>query len=175
MQLLADSLGKAEVLSEAESYFWQGFAYYRMMQVHTAEFFWKEAMVSIEDSDDPANLDTYARAASYLAGLHIRYYNFQSASKVVRTALEHLNYHHYIATSDYTNLLVFAGCCKGHYNIEDEEVPQLFEQAYQRHLEHIAKAHARENYHDAVVGVINIAYGWFCEKKYKKGLFWNRR
>ena len=38
MQLLADSLGKAEVLSEAESYFWQGFAYYRMMQVHTAEF-----------------------------------------------------------------------------------------------------------------------------------------
>ena len=37
MQLLADSLGKAEVLSEAESYFWQGLAYYRMMQVHTAE------------------------------------------------------------------------------------------------------------------------------------------
>ena len=97
MQLLADSLGKAEVLSEAESYFWQGFAYYRMMQVHTAEFFWKEAMVSIEDSDDPADLDTYARAASYLAGLHIRYYNFQSASKVVRTALDHLNYHHYMA------------------------------------------------------------------------------
>lgn len=175
MQLLADSLGKAEVLSEAESYFWQGFAYYRMMQVHTAEFFWKEAMVSIEDSDDPADLDTYARAASYLAGLHIRYYNIQSASKVVRTALEHLNYHHYIATSDYTNLLVFDGCCKGHYNIEDEEVPQLFEQAYQRHLEHIAKAHARENYHDAVVGVINITYGWLSEKKYKKGLFWNRR
>ena len=175
MQVLADSLGKEKVLSEAESYFWQGFAYYRMSQVHTAEFYWKEAMAAIESSDDPADLNTYARSASYLAGLHIRYYNFQSASQVVRNALEHLNYHHYTATSDYTNLLVFAGCCRGHFNIEDEEVPQLFEQAFQRHLEHIAKEQNRETYHDAVVGVINITYGWLSEKKYEKGLFWNQR
>ena len=120
-------------------------------------------------------MDTYARSASYLAGLHIRYYNFQSASQVVRNALEHLNHHHYTATSDYTNLLVFAGCCRGHFNIEDEEVPQLFEQAFQRHLEHIAKEQNRETYHDAVVGVINITYGWLSEKKYEKGLFWNQR
>ena len=175
MQVLADSLGKENMLSEAESYFWQGFAYYRMAQVHTAEFYWKEAMAAIESSDDPADLDTYARSASYLAGLHIRYYNFQSASQVVRNALEHLNYHHYTATSDYTNLLIFAGCCRGHFNIEDEEVPQLFEQAFQRHLEHIAKEQNRETYHDAVVGVINITYGWLSEKKYEKGLFWNQR
>ena len=175
MQVLADSLGKENMLSEAESFFWQGFAYYRMAQVHTAEFYWKEAMAAIESSDDPADLDTYARSASYLAGLHIRYYNFQSASQVVRNALEHLNYHHYTATSDYTNLLVFAGCCRGHFNIEDEEVPQLFEQAFQRHLEHIAKEQNRETYHDAVVGVINITYGWLSEKKYEKGLFWNQR
>jgi signal transduction histidine kinase len=174
MQVLADSLGKENMLSEAESYFWQGFAYYRMAQVHTAEFYWKEAMAAIESSDD-ADLDTYARSASYLAGLHIRYYNFQSASQVVRNALEHLNYHHYTATSDYTNLLIFAGCCRGHFNIEDEEVPQLFEQAFQRHLEHIAKKQNRETYHDAVVGVINITYGWLSEKKYEKGLFWNQR
>ena len=174
MQVLADSLGKENMLSEAESYFWQGFAYYRMAQVHTAEFYWKEAMAAIESSDD-ADLDTYARSASYLAGLHIRYYNFQSASQVVRNALEHLNYHHYTATSDYTNLLIFAGCCRGHFNIEDEEVPQLFEQAFQRHLEHIAKEQNRETYHDAVVGVINITYGWLSEKKYEKGLFWNQR
>ena len=56
MQVLADSLGKEKVLSEAESYFWQGFAYYRMSQVHTAEFYWKEAMAAIESSDDPADL-----------------------------------------------------------------------------------------------------------------------
>ena len=174
MQVLADSLGKENMLSEAESYFWQGFAYYRMAQVHTAEFYWKEAMAAIESSDD-ADLDTYARSASYLAGLHIRYYNFQSASQVVRNALEHLNYHHYTATSDYTNLLIFAGCCRGHFNIEDEEVPQLFEQAFQRHLEHIAKEQNRETYHDAVVGVINITYSWLSEKKYEKGLFWNQR
>ena len=174
MQVLADSLGKENMLSEAESYFWQGFAYYRMSQVHTAEFYWKEAMAAIESSDD-ADLDTYARSASYLAGLHIRYYNFQSASQVVRNALEHLNYHHYTATSDYTNLLIFAGCCRGHFNIEDEEVPQLFEQAFQRHLEHIAKEQNRETYHDAVVGVINITYSWLSEKKYEKGLFWNQR
>ena len=94
---------------------------------------------------------------------------------MVRNALEHLNYHHYTATSDYTNLLIFAGCCRGHFNIEDEEVPQLFEQAFQRHLEHIAKEQNRETYHDAVVGVINITYGWLSEKKYEKGLFWNQR
>ena len=175
MQVLADSLGKEKVLSEAESFFWQGFAYYRMAQVHTAEFYWKEAMAAIESSDDPADLDTYARSASYLAGLHIRYYNFQSASQVVRNALEHLNYHHYTATSDYTNLLIFAGCCRRHFNIEDEEVPQLFEQAFQRHLEHIAKEQNRETYHDAAVGVINITYGWLSEKEYEKGLFWNQR
>lgn len=175
MQVLADSLGKEKVLSEAESFFWQGFAYYRMAQVHTAEFYWKEAMAAIESSDDPADLDTYARSASYLAGLHIRYYNFQSASQVVRNALEHLSYHHYTATSDYTNLLVFAGCCRRHFNIEDEEVPQLFEQAFQRHLEYIAKEQNHETYHDAIVGVINITYGWLSEKKYEKGLFWNQR
>ena len=33
LALIADSLGKADVLSEGESYFWQGFAYYHMMQM----------------------------------------------------------------------------------------------------------------------------------------------
>ena len=175
MLSLADSLEKAGAMSEGESYFWQGFANYRLRQRRTAEFYWKESLNATANLTDRASLATYARSASYLTGLYVRYLNFTSAMKIVKPALEHLDRNHFTSSSDYTNLLVFAGCCRGHFNIEDEEVPQLFEQAFQRHLEHIAKEQNRETYHDAVVGVINITYGWLSEKKYEKGLFWNQR
>ena len=84
MLTLADSLGKADVISEGESYYWQGFAYYRMLQRRTSEFYWKEAIVATENSDDVDDLATYARATSYLAGLYIRYLNFSSALNIHR-------------------------------------------------------------------------------------------
>lgn len=50
---LADSLEKSGDLSLGDSYFWQGYAYYRMPQVLTAEFYWKEA------ADTYQNLESY--------------------------------------------------------------------------------------------------------------------
>ena len=172
---LADSLEQADVLNEGESYFWQGLAYYHMMQIHTAEFYWKEAISALDDSDGETDLDAYARACSYLTSLHIRYLNFASALKVVKVALDHLEHHEHTASSDYTNLLIFAGCCQAHFNSQDSTVNSLFERAYQRHLDNIGKDHAKQSYRDAVVGIINIAYGWLGEKEYEKGLLWLER
>ena len=61
---LADSLGKVGDLNEGESYYWQGFAYYRLKQPRTAEFYWKESIVAMEDATDDRGLAAYARSAS---------------------------------------------------------------------------------------------------------------
>ena len=61
---LADSLEKSGDLSLGDSYFWQGYAYYRMPQVLTAEFYWKEAILATEKRTDEASLLTYAKSAS---------------------------------------------------------------------------------------------------------------
>ena len=105
MLTLADSLGNAEVISEGESYYWQGFAYYQLMQRRTAEFYWKESMNATENSTDPDELATYTRSASYLTSSYIRHLNFASALKVVKPALERLDKVGFDDSSDYTNLL----------------------------------------------------------------------
>lgn len=173
--LLADSLAGADVLSEGESYYWQGFAYYRMMQRHSAEFYWKESMESTEGSTNPADLAVYAKSASFLVGLYIRYFDYSSALTVVKLALDVLDRQKFDSTSDYTNLLIFAGCCQAHFGAKDSLVNSLFERAYQRHLDNIGSTHSKDAYRDAVVGVINIAYGWLSEKKYQQGQLWIER
>ena len=126
MLSLADSLEKAGAMSEGESYFWQGFANYRLRQRRTAEFYWKESLNATANLTDRASLDTYARSASYLTGLYVRYLNFTSAMKIVKPALEHLDRNHFTSSSDYTNLLIFAGCCEAHYNVNDSVVNTHF-------------------------------------------------
>lgn len=172
---LADSLGEAGVISEGESYYWQGFAYYLMSQRRTAEFYWKESLNSTADATDPAELSVYTRSASYLVSSYIRYLNFGSAIKVVKPVLEHLDRLHFTDNSDYTNLLIFAGCCHAHFNTQDSIVNDLFDRAYQRHMAHIETHPSKESYRNAVVGFINIAYGWLSVKRYAEGLVWTNR
>ena len=172
MLSLADSLEKAGAMSEGESYFWQGFANYRLRQRRTAEFYWKESLNATANLTDRASLATYARSASYLTGLYVRYLNFTSAMKIVKPALEHLDRNHFTSSSDYTNLLIFAGCCEAHYNVNDSVVSAHFERAYHLHMDHIRANPSKETYRDAVVGFINIAYGWLSEKRYAQGLVW---
>ncbi len=126
----------------------------------TAEFYWKESIVAMEDATDDRGLAAYARSASYLTGLFIRYINFTSALSIVMPALKKLEAEHYTDNGDYTNLLIFAGCCKAYFNPNDSVANQLFEQAYQRHTDHIKKNPSPTAYRDAVVGYINISYGW---------------
>ena len=175
MLSLADSLEKAGAMSEGDSYFWQGFANYRLRQRRTAEFYWKESLNATANLTDRASLDTYARSASYLTGLYVRYLNFTSATKIVKSALEHLDRNHFTSSSDYTNLLIFAGCCQAHYNVNDSVVNTHFERAYYLHMDHIRANPSKETYRDAVVGFINIAYGWLSEKRYTQCLVWTER
>ncbi|MBQ8128600.1 MAG: PP2C family protein-serine/threonine phosphatase, partial [Prevotella sp.] len=58
---------------------------------------------------------------------------------------------------------------------KDSTVNELFEHAYQRHITHVNESHSKEAYRDAVVGLINIAYGWLSEKQYNMGLLWTER
>lgn len=87
---LADSLEKSGDLSLGDSYFWQGYAYYRMPQVLTAEFYWKEAILATENHTDEASLMTYAKSASYLTNLLCRDVDFSSALKVATPVVSRL-------------------------------------------------------------------------------------
>lgn len=175
MMFLADSLGDVGDLSVGESYYWQGFASYRLKQMRLAEFYWKESMSSTENATEAQDLATYARSASYLTGLYVRYLNFPTAVRLVYQALRKLDAAKFDSTSDYTNLLIFAGCCQAHFNAPDSLVNSLFGHAYQRHIDNVNEAHSKKAYHDAVVGFINIAYGWLSVKRYEQGLVWTNR
>ena len=50
-----------------------------------------------------------------------------------------------------------------------------FERAYHLHKDHIRANPSKETCRDAVVGFINIAYGWLSEKRYAQGLVWTER
>lgn len=172
---LADSLGKTGDLSEGESSYWQAFAYYRLKQLRSAEFYWTESLKATENATDPDELATYARSASYQAGLYIRYLHFANALNLVKTALAKLDNAGYDDNSDYTNLLIFRGCCEAYFKAPDDVVNSFFERAYHRHLDNINATHSKDSYRDAVVGFINIAYGWISVKDYEQGLVWTER
>ena len=175
MMFLADSLNKVGDLSDGDSYYWQGFAYYRQKQTRLAEFYWKESLKSTQSAIDPGDLNTYARSASYLTGLYIRYLNFASATYVSFEALRKLDAAKSDTTSDYTNLLIFAGCCNAHFAASDSVVNSLFERAFQRHIDNISANPSKKAYRDAVVGIINISYCWLSVKRYEQGILWTER
>ena len=155
---LADSLEKSGDLSIGDSYFWQGYAYYRLPQILTAEFYWKEAILATENSTDEASLMTYAKSASYLTNLLCRDADFSSAMNVALPVVSRLEQLHCDTTSHYMNLVIFVGCCKSYFNTADSIVDVHFNHAYQKHYENVARNHTRAAYHDAIAGLINITY-----------------
>ena len=173
--MVADSLEKAGVLSKGVSYFWQGYVYNQMRQRQVAQYYWEEAMKATVNSTDPTDLAYYAKAASYLTGIYLRNSEFSIALQTAMPAVSRLEQLHCDSTSDYINLLVFTGCCRAHFNHNDPTSQELFEQAYQKHLDNIRQKGTRDAYHDAVVGLINISYGMSVEGMYEEGLVWTER
>ena len=155
---LADSLEKCGDLSLGDSYFWQGYAYYRLPQVLTAEFYWKEAILATENRIDEASLMTYAKSASYLTNLFCRDADYSSALKVALPVVSRLEQLNADTTSHYMNLVIFVGCCKSYFNTADSIVEKHFNRAYQKHCENIACNQTKAAYHDAIAGLINITY-----------------
>ena len=175
LQYLADSLDKAGKLSKGESNYWQGYAYYQMGQRELAKSFWQEAIKVTENSTDANDLVYYAKSASYLTSQLCRYAEYASALYTALPVINRLEKIECDTTSDYTNLLIFAGCCKTYFDKKDPTATEMLERAYQLHIDNIRKKATKDAYRDAMAGLINIAYIWNYTKGYKEGLLWTER
>ncbi len=175
MQSLADSLEKAGVLSKGESYYWQGYANYQMGQRELAEYFWQESMRITEKSTDANDLFYYAKSASYLTSQLCRYAEYAAALHTALPIINRLEKLHCDSTSEYTNLLIFAGCSQTYFDKNDTTAINTLERAYQMHKDRIKQKQSKTAYRDAVAGIINIAYITVYTKGYDKGIFWTDR
>jgi len=175
MQSLADSLGKAGKLSKGESNYWQGYAHYQLGQRELAEYFWQEAIRVTENSEDPVDLTYYAKSASYLTSQLCRYAEYASALHTAIPIITRLEKIQCDTTSDYTNLLIFAGCAKTYLNKEDASATDMLERAYQMHMDNIRRKESSTSFRDALAGINNVAYIWINVQGYDKALFWTRR
>ncbi len=175
LDALADSLGMAGKLSKGESCYWQGYANYQMGRRELAEYYWQEAIRVTEKSTDPNDLAYYAKSGSYLASQLCRYGEYASALHMSLPIIGRLEKVQCDTTSDYTNLLIFAGCCQTYFDKEDPAAAEKLDRAYQMHMDNIQKKASKAAYRDAVAGIINIAYVWVYAEGYEKGLFWTER
>ena len=172
---LADSLEKAGKISPGESYYWQGHAHYQMGQREQAKSLWQEAIKVTENSTDANDLVYYAKSASYLTSQLCRYAEYAAALYTALPVINRLEKIECDTTSDYTNLLVFAGCCKAYFDKKDSTATDMLERAYRLHIDRIRQNASKKAYRDAMVGIINIAYIWNYVKGYEEGLLWTER
>ena len=175
LQALADSLGMIGKLSKGESYYWQGYAGYQMSQREMAEYYWQEAIRVTENSTDPNDLVYYAKSGSYLTSQLCRYGEYASALHAALPIINRLEKLQCDTTSDYTNLLIFAGCAKTFFDKDDPTATDMLERAYRMHTDNIQKKGSKSAYRDAVAGLINIAYIWVLVNGYEQGIFWSER
>ena len=172
---LADSLEKAGKISKGESYYWQGHAHYQMGQREQAKSLWQEAIKVTENSTDANDLVYYAKSASYLTSQLCRYAEYAAALYTALPVINRLEKIECDTTCDYTNLLVFAGCCKAYFDKKDSTATDMLERAYRLHTDRIRQNASKKAYRDAMVGIINIAYIWNYVKGYEEGLTWTER
>ena len=175
LEALADSLGVAGKLSKGESCYWQGYANYQMGRRELAEYYWQEAIRVTEKSTDPNDLVYYAKSGSYLASQLCRYGEYASALHMSTPIINRLEKVQCDTTSDYTNLLIFAGCCQTYFDKQDSTAAERLDRAYRMHIDNIEKKASKAAYRNAVAGIINIAYVWVYAEGYEKGLFWTER
>ena len=169
---LADSLEKAGCLTQAEAYYWKGYASDRMKKTRMAQFYWNTALETTINSTHEADLDIYAKAASRLANLLSVRGDYKGALKVALPAAQRLEELKCDTTSDYVNLLVYIGCCQAGADNSNNDADELFKRAYQKHKDNISNTHSDAAYKDAIAGLINIAYFYNHTKNYQAGLTW---
>lgn len=172
---LADSLGKAGDMSEAWTYYWQGYVCDKKNQKRTAEYYWQKSLSAVSDFKDASEVDVYAKSASRLANLYSVKGDVDAVLKMALPVAEQLETLQADTTSDYVNLLVFIGCCESRYENSEKAADACFNKAYQKHLENIHNNHTDDAYKDAIAGLINISFNAIVIHKYNDAMIWINR
>ena len=169
---LVDSLRPLELFSEGKACYWLGYAYDRMMQKRMAELYWKTGIAAVENSTDDEDIRVYAGITNRLTGLLSTWSEYEAALKVAIPATERLKSLGCDTTSEYTNMLIYIGCCQSHFGLDEAMTSKNMEEGYRSHLNIIKKHPNAVSYRDAIVGVTNISYNYLENADYEKAKLW---
>lgn len=175
LMTLADSLQQNGLLSPSEAYYWQGYASDHMMQQRAAEFYWKMSVDEAQRSDNKDELAIYAKSGSRLANLLSIRGDYEAVLKEAIPVAERLEELHCDTTSDYTNLLIFIGCCQSRFGLSNAEANASYERAYKLHMDNVESSRSEKAYKNAIAGIINIAYNCIGIGHFDEALTWTDR
>ena len=169
---LADSLYSIGELSEAEAYYWLGYASDRTNQLRMAEFYWKTAIAQTEGSTDPEDLAIYAKSASHLANVLGMRGEYDAVLDMAQPVIKRLEELKCDTMSDYTNLILIKGLCQSRFGLSKDAANESYEQAYQTHMKNIEDNRSDRAYKNAIAGVVNIAFNYNETHEYREALLW---
>ena len=172
---LTDSVRKDGLFSEGKACYWRGYAYDRLMQKRMAELYWKTGIAAVENSTEDEDVRVYAGITNRLTGLLTTWTEYEAALKVAIPATERLKSLGRDTTSEYTNMLIYIGCCRSRLGLSDKNTINSLEEAYRAHLDNIKHHPNAISYRDAIVGVINICYNYLEIGDYENARVWLER
>ena len=172
---LTDSVRKDGLFSEGKACYWRGYAYDRLMQKRMAELYWKTGIAAVENSTEDEDVRVYAGITNRLTGLLTTWTEYEAALKVAIPATERLKSLGRDTTSEYTNMLIYIGCCRSRLGLSDKNTFNSLEEAYRTHLDNIKHHPNAISYRDAIVGVINICYNYLEIGDYENARVWLER
>ena len=175
LEILADSLRNAGLISDMKSSYWLGYANDKLMRKRIAEFFWNMGMAAFNPGEDKEDTEVYAEMASRLAGLKCTLGEYEAALKIAQTAMSQLQQLGCDTTSNYTNLIIYIGYCQSRFGLNKSTAAETLEQAYQQHLGYIRQQPSSDTYRLAIVGLTNICYNYSDICDFKNLLFWATR
>lgn len=169
---LADSFRTNGGFSEGKACYWLGYAYDRMLQKRMAELYWKTGIAAVENSTDDEDVRVYAGIANRLTGLLNTWAEYEAVLKVAVPAVERLRSLNCDTTSEYTNMLIYIGCCQTRFGLGENKANEKLEEGYRAHLNNLKKHPYATNYRDAIIGVINISYTLMEMGDYEQAIVW---
>lgn len=169
---LADSFRTNGGFSEGKACYWLGYAYDRMLQKRMAELYWKTGIAAVENSTDDEDVRVYASIANRLTGLLNTWAEYEAVLKVAVPAVERLRSLNCDTTSEYTNMLIYIGCCQTRFGLGENKANEKLEEGYRAHLNNLKKHPYATNYRDAIIGVINISYTLMEMGDYDQAIVW---
>ena len=172
---LTDSVRKDGLFSEGKACYWMGYAYDRLMQKRMAELYWKTGIAAVENSTEDEDVRVYAGITNRLTGLLTTWTEYEAALKVAIPATERLKSLGRDTTSEYTNMLIYIGCCRSRLGLSDKNTLNSLEEAYRAHLDNIKHHPNAISYRDAIVGVVNICYNYLEIGDYENAQVWLER